>query len=79
MWYNSVCELYLMCGIEYIKCSCTCVKILLCYHDVYEVKFPPAVAQLVERQTVELAEICWSLVRFRAAGRFFYIHYVVFE
>ena len=34
-----------------------------------EFKCPPAVAQLVERQTVEYVVICWSLVRFRAAGR----------
>ena len=27
-----------------------------------------AIAQLVERLTVELAEIRWSLVRFRVAG-----------
>ena len=33
-----------------------------------QVKFSPAAAQLVERQTVESTEICWSLVRFRAAG-----------
>ena len=29
----------------------------------------PAIAQLVERQTVDAAVICWSLVRFRVAGR----------
>ena len=28
----------------------------------------PAIAQLVEHLTVELAEIKWSLVRFRVAG-----------
>ena len=28
----------------------------------------PAIAQLVEHLTVELAEIRWSLVRFRVAG-----------
>lgn len=30
----------------------------------------PAIAQLVERQTVEVTDICWSLVRFRVAGLF---------
>ena len=29
---------------------------------------PPVIAQLVERQTVEAAVICWSLVRFRVTG-----------
>ena len=27
-----------------IKYLCICARILLCYHNVYEVKFPPAVA-----------------------------------
>ena len=29
---------------------------------------PPVIAQLVERQTVDAAVICWSLVRFRVTG-----------
>ena len=47
----------------------------LCYDCVAPVSsfpmrlsFKPAIAQLVERSTVECAGIEWSLVRFRVAG-----------
>ena len=36
----------------------------------------PDIAQLVERSTVEVADIEWSLVRFRVSGFFFGFHKV---
>ena len=50
-------------------------------HQVFRVPTGvlPAIAQLVERSTVELAGIEWSLGRFRVAGFFFFDISVIAE